>query len=84
MTNEEKASYIARELVNMGVKGKFDIANKAAMEMAEWKDEQYKIKINELINFIKGHCFESVFRNTLVIEEFDNVDDFINKIEKIK
>lgn len=63
MTNEEKASYIARELVNMGVRGKFDIANKASIMMAEWKDKQcewHKVSNDEFPEITSEETYESL------------------------
>lgn len=68
MTNEEKASYIARELVNMGVRGKFDIANKAAIMMAKWKDKQ----LSSVDTIKKIVCYALRYTNIMLADDLEN------------
>lgn len=93
MTNEEKSvgigSHFRDSLISFGVKRenaeKISLfTQQAAIEMADWKDTQYKIKLDALINFICDCCLEHPHdKDVLQIEGFGGLDGFVKKLEEI-
>jgi len=77
MTNEEKAQKLAEEHENatsFGIESPYHAALGAAIDMAEWKDEQFENKLRELL--YKNFYIHPHDEGLICSEAFDCKDDF--------
>lgn len=91
MTNKEKAEEIVQSFrtARMFSKHPCEIAENAAQQMAEWKDDQYENKIRELLN--NSFYLHPHYSNTICSDDFecndsfeDFVEEFIKRIKEIE
>ena len=70
MTNEDKAKQLYRKYRDMNFAPESAAFN-AAMEMAQWKDEQVKQEmIEKAVEWMKDHAYDYSFMGDTCIEEF--------------
>ena len=61
MTNEEKAKKITDGIFELGFNANrtyYDMAKNAAMDMAEWKDEQWRLRAQTAFCASRGCMFQ--------------------------
>lgn len=82
MTNEEKSAIIAHNVRNRAL-GKYESAYQGAMEMAKFKDEEFKKRIFGFLN-----AWISTPKNTPCYDEDINIskmiDEMGNDVDKYK